>query len=84
LKKIVEKVIPLLSKSITIIPIILVKIYQYTISPFFPNSCRFYPSCSEYSLQAFKKHGLIKGFWLTVNRLRKCHPWGGHGIDPVP
>jgi len=84
LKKIVEKGIHVISKSITIIPIILVTIYQYTISPFFPNSCRFYPSCSEYSLQAFKKHGFIKGFVLTINRLRKCHPWGGHGIDPVP
>jgi uncharacterized protein len=72
------------SKSITLIPILLVKGYQYFISPFFPNSCRYIPSCSEYSLQAYKKHGFIKGTWLTINRLRKCHPWGGHGYDPVP
>jgi len=72
-------------KSILIfIPVLLVQIYQLAISPYLPQSCRFVPSCSEYSIQAFRKHGLIKGIWLTVNRLRKCHPWGGHGYDPVP
>jgi len=66
------------------IPILLVKIYQIVISPYFPKSCRYVPTCSEYSIQAFKKYGLIKGMWLTINRIRKCHPWGGHGYDPVP
>ena len=84
MKKRAKQLLLFISKSITIIPIVLVKVYQYTISPFFPNSCRFTPSCSEYSLQAFEKHGFLKGFWLTVNRLRKCHPWGGHGYDPIP
>ncbi len=84
MKRLAEQSLSILKRFVIIIPIILIKIYQYTISPFFPNSCRFYPSCSEYSLQAFKKHGLFRGFWLTMNRLRRCHPWGGHGIDPVP
>jgi putative membrane protein insertion efficiency factor len=59
-------------------------IYKYTLSPILPNSCRFVPTCSTYSIEAFKKHGVIKGFLLTVKRIGRCHPWGGHGYDPVP
>jgi len=73
-----------LSKAIAFIPIVVVKIYQIAISPFFPNSCRFTPTCSGYSIEALKKYGLIKGLWLTIKRLLRCHPWGGHGFDPVP
>ncbi|MFR9166585.1 MAG: membrane protein insertion efficiency factor YidD [Dysgonomonas sp.] len=58
--------------------------YKYCISPLFPSSCRFTPTCSEYGLQAIKKYGAFKGFWLTLKRISKCHPWGGHGYDPVP
>ncbi|NOU18284.1 MAG: membrane protein insertion efficiency factor YidD [Bacteroidales bacterium] len=74
----------IISKAIVFIPIVLIKIYQITISPFFPSSCRFTPTCSSYSIEAFKKHGLFRGVWLTVKRLMRCHPWGGHGYDPVP
>lgn len=49
-----------------------------------PASCRFTPTCSEYAVQALKKYGLIKGGYLTVKRLLRCHPWGGSGYDPVP
>ncbi len=54
------------------------------ISPWLGPQCRFTPTCSEYSLQAFKKYGPLKGLQLTINRIRKCHPWGGSGFDPVP
>jgi uncharacterized protein len=64
--------------------IALIKIYQWVISPLLGPKCRFTPTCSQYGLEAFKKYGLFKGFWLTVKRIRRCHPWGGHGYDPVP
>ncbi|HRE51800.1 MAG TPA: membrane protein insertion efficiency factor YidD [Flavitalea sp.] len=64
--------------------ILLIKLYQWIISPLLGPSCRFTPSCSNYALEAFKKYGLLKGFWLTVKRISRCHPWGGHGHDPVP
>jgi putative membrane protein insertion efficiency factor len=64
--------------------IALIKIYQWCISPLLGPSCRFTPTCSQYSLEAFKKYGLFKGFWLTIKRISRCHPWGGQGYDPVP
>ena len=57
---------------------------QCVISPFTPPSCRFTPTCSEYARQALIKHGPIKGSWLALKRLLRCHPWGGSGYDPVP
>ncbi len=72
-------------KKIVIYPfVLLIRIYQYTISPFFPNSCRFTPTCSQYGIEAFQKYGVFKGFWLTLKRVLRCHPWGGSGYDPVP
>jgi putative membrane protein insertion efficiency factor len=71
-------------KLITFPFVILIKIYQLIISPLFPPSCRFVPTCSQYSLEALKKYGLLKGGWLTIKRIVKCHPWGGSGYDPVP
>lgn len=62
----------------------LVRFYQLCISPLFPPTCRFTPTCSEYALQALRKYGPFKGLWLTVKRLSRCHPWGGSGYDPVP
>lgn len=64
--------------------IIIIKCYQYIISPLLGPKCRYTPTCSEYSLQAFKKYGIFKGFWLAIKRISSCHPWGGHGHDPVP
>jgi putative membrane protein insertion efficiency factor len=64
--------------------IFLIKIYQWIISPILGPKCRFTPSCSHYGLEALKKHGIIKGTWLTIKRIARCHPWGGHGYDPVP
>lgn len=49
-----------------------------------PSPCRFQPTCSNYALDAFEHHGVLRGTWLSVRRLTRCHPWGGHGWDPVP
>lgn len=72
-------------KQIASLPFIgLIRFYQLAISPWLPSRCRFTPTCSAYGLEAFKKHGPFKGFWLTIVRIAKCNPWGGHGPDPVP
>ena len=62
----------------------LIWIYRKCIGPYLPDTCRFTPSCSTYALEAFRKWGPVKGLWLTVRRLLRCHPWGGSGYDPVP
>ena len=59
-------------------------IYQRMISPIFPASCRYAPTCSEYAKEALKKHGALKGGKLAIKRISSCHPWGGSGFDPVP
>ncbi len=64
--------------------IVLIKIYQWVISPWLGSQCRYTPTCSKYSLEAFQKFGVFKGFWLTVKRIARCHPWGGNWYDPVP
>ena len=64
--------------------ILLIKSYQLIISPWLPNACRFHPTCSQYGIEAINKHGIIKGVYLLTKRLLKCHPWGGHGYDPIP
>ena len=62
----------------------LIRVYQYGISPLLPRVCRYAPSCSEYAREAIERHGVIFGCWLAARRLSRCHPWGGHGYDPVP
>jgi len=64
--------------------IFLIKLYQWLISPLLGSKCRYTPTCSHYGIQALKKYGPIKGLWLTMKRIARCHPWGGHGYDPVP
>ena len=64
--------------------ILLIKIYQYTLSPFIGRHCRYTPTCSNYGLEAIRKYGAIKGGWLTIKRVASCNPWGGSGYDPVP
>lgn len=72
-------------RSILSFPFIaLIKLYQWILSPLMGPSCRFTPTCSNYALQAFRKYGPIRGMWLSARRIVKCHPWGGHGEDPVP
>lgn len=72
-------------KKITTYPFILIiRFYQAAISPYTPAACRFTPTCSSYSLEALQVHGLLKGSWLALKRISKCHPWGDSGYDPVP
>lgn len=72
-------------RKILIAPaILLVRIYQTMISPLTPSTCRYSPTCSTYSIEALKKHGLFKGSYLAIKRILSCHPWGGSGYDPVP
>lgn len=62
----------------------IIRFYQKFISPLKPPSCRFYPTCSQYGLEAIEKHGAVKGSWLTIRRISKCHPFHEGGFDPVP
>lgn len=67
--------------SLLIFPI---RLYQRYISPLTPPSCRYTPTCSQYAIEAIRKHGPLKGLYLGIRRILRCHPWGGHGYDPVP
>ena len=72
-------------KKILIFPFVfLVRIYQTIISPLTPATCRYQPTCSHYTVEALKKHGLFKGGKLAIKRIFSCHPWGGSGFDPIP
>lgn len=72
-------------KSLFARPLIwLVRAYQLLLSPLVPPSCRFYPTCSHYAIEALQKHGVFKGGWLAVRRIGHCHPWHPGGHDPVP
>lgn len=72
-------------KKVLIAPFVfLVRIYQWIISPLLPKSCRFQPTCSHYTIEALKVHGLWKGMLLSIRRIFRCNPWGGSGYDPVP
>lgn len=62
----------------------LLKAYRKVISPLYGDVCKYYPTCSAYSLEAVQRHGAIKGTWLTMRRLARCHPWSLGGFDPVP
>lgn len=64
--------------------IALIRFYQIVLSPWIGPKCRYTPTCSQYGIEALKKHGLFRGLWLTLRRLSSCHPWGGSGYDPVP
>jgi uncharacterized protein len=69
---------------IKIIFIIPIRIYQWGISPLLGQNCRHIPTCSEYTIKSINEWGAIKGIWMGIKRLSKCHPWGTHGYDPVP
>ena len=64
--------------------IAIIGFYRLAISPLLPAACRYTPTCSDYAQQALRKYGALKGSWLAARRLLRCHPWGGHGYDPVP
>lgn len=62
----------------------LIRGYQLLISPVLPPACRYLPTCSDYAAEAVLRHGALRGTWLALRRLARCHPWGGSGYDPVP
>lgn len=64
--------------------LLLIKAYQLLLSPLLGASCRYTPTCSQYGIEAIRKYGPFQGGWLTLKRIARCHPWGGHGHDPVP
>ena len=73
----------MISKIPVYLATFLIKVYRYAISPILPSSCRFYPSCTEYAIEALGKYGLLKGSWLTLKRIARCHPLSAGGHDPV-
>ena len=64
--------------------VFLIQAYRYTLSPMLGRSCRFFPSCWEYAIEALQRHGAVRGTWLAVRRITRCHPWHPGGYDPVP
>jgi putative membrane protein insertion efficiency factor len=64
--------------------VLLLRVWQLVVSPLYGPTCRFYPSCSAYALEAVDRHGLLRGGWLAVRRLGRCHPWNPGGVDLVP
>lgn len=73
-----------MKKVIRFIFLLPVYFYRYSISPLLPSSCRYAPTCSQYSIEAVNKYGIFKGGWMALKRISSCHPWGGKGYDPVP
>lgn len=71
-------------KLLTALLLLPIRFYRAYISPLKPPSCRFTPTCSQYAMEAILKHGPFKGLYLSFRRILRCHPWGGHGYDPVP
>lgn len=75
----------LIKQGVLFIFLTLIRMYQLVISPMMgPSKCRYVPTCSEYAREALQKHGILKGLWLSIKRIARCAPWGGHGFDPVP
>jgi putative membrane protein insertion efficiency factor len=72
------------NNPLTLLLVAPIRLYQLAISPLLPKSCRFEPTCSHYAVEALRRHGPFKGSWLAARRILRCHPWGGHGPDPVP
>ncbi len=73
-----------MKKALSKFFIFLIKVYQYTLSPYLGHACRYTPTCSVYGIEAIKKYGPFKGGWMALKRILSCNPWGGSGYDPVP
>ena len=79
-----QRVIAFVKRIPAKLGMLLIRFYQLVISPMFPGCCRYTPTCSEYGMQAVRRHGLLKGSWLTLKRILRCRPGGDFGYDPVP
>jgi putative membrane protein insertion efficiency factor len=79
-----KQVITALFLPVRTLVIVVLKIYQTCVSPLLGERCRFHPSCSHYAVAAVEKHGIIRGFFFTIRRLFRCHPWHSGGEDPIP
>lgn len=77
-------VVTALSSLLSCLLLVPIYFYRWAISPFTPPTCRFTPTCSTYAIEAIRRHGPLLGLYLAVKRILRCHPWGGHGYDPVP
>ena len=84
LPAIFKKILAIPAGAINLVLIGMVNFYRGAISPMFPSCCRFTPTCSQYALEALRRHGPLRGSWLALRRILRCHPWGGSGYDPVP
>ncbi len=80
----VRRLIKIISRILVWLLLLPIRFYQVAISPHFPATCRYTPTCSQYAIEALRKYGPLKGLWLAARRILRCHPWGGHGYDPVP
>lgn len=84
LRKILKKTVAIPSAALNMLLTGMVLFYRGAISPLFPPSCRYTPTCSQYALEALRRHGPFRGSWLALRRILRCQPWGGSGYDPVP
>ncbi len=73
-----------MKRAITAFLVLIIRFYKAAVSPLFPPSCRFYPTCSSYAMEAIEKHGPAKGSWMGAKRILRCNPWNEGGYDPVP
>lgn len=79
-----KSIVKRISSAISWVLIKLIRLYQLTLSPLLGQSCRHYPTCSAYTMEAIEEWGVLRGVWLGIKRILKCHPWGSSGYDPVP
>lgn len=83
-KQLISVLVAIIKRLFSQLLLLLIFFYQKCISPLKPPSCRFTPTCSQYAIEAIRKHGPLKGLYLAIKRILRCHPWGGSGYDPVP
>lgn len=82
--KFLNRIWRIINKILSVLLLYPIYFYKRCISPFTPATCRFTPTCSQYAVEAIRKYGPFKGFYLALRRILRCHPWGGSGYDPVP